>query len=568
MKRLVWVGAAAAALAVLVAALVPSGAASPTGAFTPTWPVVRGAFHVHSVRSDGTGTLDEIAEAAADAGLQFVIVTDHGNATEPPEPPRYRSGVLTIDAVEISTDGGHLVALGLPRAPYPLAGHPDDVLEDVHRLGAVGIAAHPGSPKDELRWGDWGAAFDGIEWLNADSEWRDEMWGSLGRVLLTYYFRPPETLVRLLDRPVGVLTAWDTAVQHRRVAAIAGADAHARLGWRQTREPYEDRVLLRAPSYEASFRAFANHVILDGPLTGDGAVDAPRVLEAIREGRVFTSISGMAELSAFEAKATSGRAIARVGEYLDPQGGPVAIDARVGAPAGTTLVVLKDGEPVYDSAASAIRVDVGTQAGAYRIEARLPGPLATSTVPWLLTNPIYVGMRAAHAQRARRTDPSATTARTPLATAAWRAEAGAGCESALHGGPLSDGSAGIVWRFSLAGPPRAEQYAAVSFPIEGGLADHDRLQLSAESDRPMRLWVQIRASGVQGGQRWGRSFHVDPSLRSLEWPLASFRPMEPRTTPAAPPLDRIDSLLLVIDTLNTLPGTSGAIRIAGLSLVK
>ena len=39
---------------------------------------IRGAIHVHTRRSDGTGTMETVAEAASAAGLQFVIVTDHG----------------------------------------------------------------------------------------------------------------------------------------------------------------------------------------------------------------------------------------------------------------------------------------------------------------------------------------------------------------------------------------------------------------------------------------------------------------------------------------------------------
>src|SRR5262245_34991309 len=74
---------------------------------------VSGAYHVHSNRSDGSGTVDEIAAAAARAGLQFVILTDHGDATRAPEPPAYRHGVLIIDAVEISSVAGHIVALNL-----------------------------------------------------------------------------------------------------------------------------------------------------------------------------------------------------------------------------------------------------------------------------------------------------------------------------------------------------------------------------------------------------------------------------------------------------------------------
>ncbi len=79
----------------------------------------RGAIHVHTRRSDGTGTPEDVAAAAARAGLNFVILTDHGDGTLPPEPPVYRGGVLCIDAVEISTEGGHVLALGLSAGAVP-----------------------------------------------------------------------------------------------------------------------------------------------------------------------------------------------------------------------------------------------------------------------------------------------------------------------------------------------------------------------------------------------------------------------------------------------------------------
>src|SRR5688572_24851957 len=106
--------------------------------------VVAGAYHVHTERSDGTRSIDEIAAAASRAGLKFVIFTDHGNGTRPPEPPAYRHGVLCIDAVEITTNSGHVIALGLTGAtPYPLGGDAADVIEDVHRWGGRAVLAHP-----------------------------------------------------------------------------------------------------------------------------------------------------------------------------------------------------------------------------------------------------------------------------------------------------------------------------------------------------------------------------------------------------------------------------------------
>ena len=114
--------AIAAAIAVSIVLVMPPRTRALATEPLLNAPVVRGAYHVHSSRSDGTGTVGEIAAAAGRAGLTFVIVTDHGDGTRMPDPPQYLDGVLVIDAVEVSAVGGHVVALGMPASPYPLGG--------------------------------------------------------------------------------------------------------------------------------------------------------------------------------------------------------------------------------------------------------------------------------------------------------------------------------------------------------------------------------------------------------------------------------------------------------------
>ncbi len=63
---------------------------------------IPGILHIHSVRSDGRGTPEEIAHAAARAGLKFIVITDHGDATRTPDAPVYREGVLCFDAAGMS----------------------------------------------------------------------------------------------------------------------------------------------------------------------------------------------------------------------------------------------------------------------------------------------------------------------------------------------------------------------------------------------------------------------------------------------------------------------------------
>jgi hypothetical protein len=218
----------------LVVALLVYQSLPPAAQRLPGKPAdgVRGAVHVHSRRSDGSGTPQQIAAAAASAGLQFVILTDHGDGTRIPAEPAYHSGVLMVDAVEVSSSDGHVVALGLEKTPYPLGGDARDVIEDVSRLGGMSIAAHPGSPKPQLRWTEWSSPFSGIEWLNGDSESRDESWITHARVLFTYPFRSTAVLASMFDRPDTVLRRWDALTARRRVVAVAAADAHARLDLR------------------------------------------------------------------------------------------------------------------------------------------------------------------------------------------------------------------------------------------------------------------------------------------------------------------------------------------------
>ena len=295
----------AAAFLFLVIPLPARPIALPASPSKP--PAAVGSFHVHTNRSDGSGSPDAAAAAAARTGLNFIILTDHGDGTRKPDPPQYRAGVLVIDAVELSTQAGHYIAIGLPQAPYPLRGEARDVAVDVRRLGGFGVVAHPDSAKPGLRWHDWEARFDAMEWLNADTEWRDEPRMHLVRALARYPFRPAETLASLLDRPDTTLDRWDALAAKRPVVALAGADAHARAGWMDDDVTgYRRGWFLRIPSYDASFRTFAIYVTLDRPLTKDAVADAAQIIAALERGAVYSAVAAVAAPAALEFFATVG----------------------------------------------------------------------------------------------------------------------------------------------------------------------------------------------------------------------------------------------------------------------
>ena len=571
-RNLRWVAIALAIVAVVLLTLLP-----PSSIETAAAPanVVRGAYHIHTDRSDGSGSPDEVAAAAASAGLHFIILTDHGDGTRPPDAPAYRHGVLTLDAVELNTTGGHYIAIGLPAAPYPLAGTPDAVIEDVRRLGGLGIAAHPGSPRPSLRWMNWDAAIDGLEWINGDSEWRDEPRLPITRALMSYLFRAPESLAALLDRPSAVLGEWDRLTASRRVFAIAGIDAHAWLGFGQRTDPDNGRLHLPIPGYESTFRTFSNHVVLDRPFSGDPAEDAPALIDALRKGRLYSVIDALASPGGLSLSAASGSRTAMVGEDLAVEG-DVQLRASVTAPPGTRIVLLKNGERVHEVTDGALEMNGGRDVAVYRVEAYLRNGPGGPPVPWIVSNPIYAGHTRGHAStqetRVKESGAVAPAFRIPARSGEATAEFGRGDTSTV-GPPPADplarriaGAAPLAWTFALGpGIPRG-QFAAVQVPIIGGLASFDRVRFTVTSSRPLRAWVQLRAP-VGNTERWGTTFYADAEARMIDVPLRSFLPIGV-TSSEPPPLDRVDSLLFVVDTLNFLPGTSGSMVLSEIAFVR
>jgi hypothetical protein len=233
------------------------------------------------------------------------------------------------------------------------------------------------------------------------------------------------------------------------------------------------------------------------------------------------------------------------------------------------LSVLRNGETLHEVTAPVLRVDVGHEPGAYRIEAHLPASMAKGSIPWVLSNPIYVGLLGEHERAARRVPLPGVTQREAIETWLWRSEASDGSSSALDvAATLEDGTPALAWQYTIAAGPKAAQYAAIRFPRDAGLRGLQRLQLRARSDgAPRRIWAQLRLPGAGGGERWGKTFFVDTTLTSIDLVFADFQPIGP-VSAGRPLLDRVDSLLLVVDTLNNEPGSSGRIWITDLWLAR
>ena len=128
------------------------------------------------------------------------------------------------------------------------------------------------------------------------------------------------------------------------------------------------------------------------------------------------------------------------------------------------------------------------------------------------------------------------------------------------------GGGELRFRFGLSGGALVGQVAALVVDTPNGVASADRVAFTMRAEQPMRVSVQLRTDGGEP-DRWARSVYVDAMEQEHTIFFDDMRPVGQTATPA-PPLASVRSLLFVIDTINTRPGTSGRIWIKGAALKK
>jgi len=520
--------------------------------------VIPGVFHIHSKRSDGTGSVEEIAETASKAGLQFLVFSEHGDGRTKLSSPVYHSGVLCLDAVEISTTGGHYVAFGLERSLYPLAGESRDVVADVTRLNGLGIAAHPGSSKPELSWQNWALPFEGLEWVNGDSQWRDESPFELAKGIAYYLLRPHAAVVTLFDRPVHVMEEWDRLTTTRPVLAIAGSDAHAKIGLGDSTNGTKTLTLLKMPSYESVFRTLSIRAKLTQPLTGEALVDGKRVIEAFRKGRIFSVIDAVASPAAFNYDAINEQGeIFQMGDRLEP-GVPVIFRVWAAVPPKGQIVLIKNGEVVKAVSGPTLVHRTNSEPGAFRVEVQTPQSPGNPPIPWIVSNPIYVFPASGNPSLAVLPETKTVASLfTDGDVEGWDLEHSAKSRVAIDS-TVTDEGRELAFRLALGGGDEA--YAAIYRPLDRVVSDADRIVFRGRASRPLRIAVQLRAPSASGNAsiRWQRSVYLDSEMRDVTILFNDMRPIN-HSGSDRPDLLRVNGLLMVADTVNTSVGTAAIV---------
>ncbi|MEM2850108.1 MAG: CehA/McbA family metallohydrolase, partial [Candidatus Bathyarchaeia archaeon] len=124
-------------------------------------------IHVHTIYSDGRGTVREVLKIAKFKGLDGLAITDHNSLKGYFKAKLYGSGLLIIPGYEIHTDAGHVLVLGLEHLPPETRRiRYEELVEWIRRLGGLTVLAHPAAGRIALnRW--MRCKPDAVEILNA-----------------------------------------------------------------------------------------------------------------------------------------------------------------------------------------------------------------------------------------------------------------------------------------------------------------------------------------------------------------------------------------------------------------
>jgi hypothetical protein len=347
-----------------------------------------GSIHLHTGYSDGELYHADLAAAAARAGLDFLIATDHNvyvsGVDRWHEFPGGRR-VLMLAGEEIHHQNrvpqkNHLLALGTGTDLGRLAPDPQALIDAVNASGGAAFLAHPYDPaaplvhEQALGWVNWEVqGFAGLEIWNYMSEFKSYLHNRLEMLL---YALMPSLAIRGPDPET--MATWDRLLaEGRRVAAVGGPDAH---GHSYSMGPLRKVVF----PYEYLFRAVTVHVLVER-ITGDAEADGRVIVDSLAKGRGWVAYDLPKSTRGFRFRADGGAAGAGPGGDAPFEPG-MTLQAEL--PGRAEWRIIRAGHGTAGRG-TGVRASVSAPGpGAYRLEAhrRFRG----RTRGWIFSNPVYL----------------------------------------------------------------------------------------------------------------------------------------------------------------------------------
>ncbi len=342
-----------------------------------------GNLHIHTLYSDGGGTVEDVVKAARNVGLDFIILNDHSYLTKlHREDEGYHKGVLVLVGSEIGYRFHHYLAFNIKRQVDDKNLSPQGVIDKVNRQGGFGFLAHPfekGMPfldnGKAYTWNDWSVkGYTGICIWNFTSRWKENvktLWHGIFHLLFKKY-----TLKGPSKKTLGT---WDELCLKRNVAAIGGSDAHAssvKIGF----------LRVKPLSYDYLLGTINTHILTHSPITGDKKTDKAIIYDSLIRGSCFVAHDGLYPAKGFRFYFQTDKGKKIIGMGGEDKFSPGVISVRL--PAYCFIKIIKDGDVFSQSYGNQLSKRIYDK-GVYRAEVYKKASLF-GWRPWIFSNPLYL----------------------------------------------------------------------------------------------------------------------------------------------------------------------------------
>jgi len=344
-----------------------------------------GAIHMHSVFSDGSGEVPQIAKFADEVGLDYIILTDHNTLRALDEGyENWYGNTLCLVGSEINDkeNKNHYLAFGIIKT-YSTRISAKDYVRKIKEDGGIGFLAHPHEKRKHMKehppypWIEWDTEdFNGIEIWNHMSEWmenltEDNKYQAFLHPLRTITAPQKETL-----------KLWDELNLKRKVVGIGGVDAHAHkynlLGF----------LDVEIFPYKVLFKSIRTHILLKNELIHDNSEESIRITkktiyDALAEGKCFFANDYHADSKGFRFFAEADDKIYQMGDYINRTD---KIKLRVLLPVKEAEIkLIRNGEEIADTFNNSADFIIERN-GVYRVEVYIHNKA------WVYSNHIRIGV--------------------------------------------------------------------------------------------------------------------------------------------------------------------------------
>lgn len=433
-----------------------------------------GSYHLHSTFSDGRLSISEIAEEARKAGLNFLMLTDHGDPNlEASLNSGYLKGIYVIGGSEVGLYEGHSTLFFYKPGAYRLPPDASSYLREVHRQNSFAIIAHPFDRK--VPWKGSYKGFDGIELLNFASCMRSSPFFKKVSFLLYYPFSY-RSLLKLIFTPSKNFRKWDSLLsQGEKIYGFFATDAHGKTG------------PIPLPSYERVFR-LVNLVIC----TEKSHLQEEDLISSIKQGNFYNLIryppSGYETFEFYAVK--EGKKISQ-GSLLPP---PATLFIRIPENRGAKAYLIHDGRRTV---LRKRKITLRAEKGYYRVE------VFYRDRPWIVSNPIFL---LSPGPDLKSTSPAISKLK-PLPLKFFKVE----CDEKSKG--FFDPER-RVFRFFVAKATKAypDRWCALALRKKISLHSWRGILVNISSSRRLRFWIQLE----KDNKRWFYNASTEKEIISFD----------------------------------------------------